>query len=161
MSPTRAVTWVGGGVLALVVIAAVVVLLAENRTPASFPAGSPQAALQGYLAAWEDRDLETAYGYFSDSIRSQVTLDEYETAVRGFGDPSPGNEAVFIDATQGSGDRVTVHLTVEHYSGDGPGAASYRTTTTVEMAREPDGWKLDEQLIGIEQVPFGIDGKPL
>jgi hypothetical protein len=117
--------------------------------------------MQAYLAAWEDRDLATAYGYFSDDIRAQVTLDEYENAARGFGEVSPGDEAVYIDAADGTGDRITLHLTVEHYYGDGPGSESYRSTTTVRMVRQADGWKIDEQLVGVEAAPIKLDGAPL
>jgi hypothetical protein len=158
MTSTRAVTLIAAGILALVVLGAVVVLLAENRTPTSFPAGSPEAAMQGYLAAWDSNDLETAYGYFSDAVQSQVTLAEYQDAVRGFGDVSPGDEAIYIDAAEIDADRATVHLTVEHYSGDGPGAETYRSTSTVRMVRDAAGWKIDQQLIGVEPIPFKPNG---
>jgi hypothetical protein len=158
MTSNRAVTTIAAGILGLVVIGAVVVLLAEDRKPATFPAGSPEAAMQAYLAAWEDGDSEKAYGFFSEAVRSQVTLADYQNAVSGFGDVSPGDEAVYIDAAQISGDRATVHLTVEHYFGDGPGAETYRSTTTVRMVRQADAWKLDQQLIGVEAIPIKPNG---
>lgn len=156
MTGTRAVIWVAAGILALVVAAVVVVLLAGTRPPVTFPPDSPQAAMQGYLAAWEERDLERAYGSFSSDIKARVTLDEYESSVRGYGEVAPGEEAVYIDAAEGSGDQVTLHLTVEHYVdyGGGPGADTYRSETTVRMVRESDGWKIDDQLIGAEPGAF-------
>lgn len=157
MTSTRAIFWIGGGILALVVAATAVVLLAESRRPTTFPPGSPEAAMQGYLAAWEERDLETAYGYFSDAIKARVTLEEYENAVRGYGDFDPGDEAVYIDGAEGSGDRIGLQLTIERLSGDGPGTETYRSTTSVPMVRQADGWKIDEQLIGVEARPFPFD----
>jgi hypothetical protein len=160
MTGTRAITWIGAGILALVVASAVIVLLAEGRAPTSFPAGSAQAAMQGYLAAWEERDLERAYGYFSDDIQARISLDDYQNAVRGYGEFPPGEEAVFIDAAEGSGDSTTLHLSVERYYGEGPGAGSDRTQTTVRMVRQADGWKIDDQLIGVESTPFPFDEQP-
>jgi hypothetical protein len=142
------------------VVAAIVVLLAEGRRPTTYPPGSPEAAMQGYLAAWEEGELETAYGYFSDAIKTSVTLEEYQNAARDFEDFEPGDEAVYIDAVEGSGDRISLHLTIEHFYGDGPGGETSRSTTSVRMVRQDDGWKIDEQLIGVEPGPFPFDERP-
>jgi hypothetical protein len=160
MTSTRAITWIGAGILVLVVASATVVLLAEGRRPTSFPPGSPQAAMQGYLAAWEERDLEAAYGYFSDDIKASVSLEQYEDAVRGYPEVESGDEAVYIDAAEGSGDRISLHLTVERFYGGGPGSETYRSTTSVRMVRQADGWKIDDQLIGVEPGPFPFDERP-
>lgn len=154
MTSTRGITYIAAGILGLVIVAAVIVLLAGARTPTVFPAGSPQAALQAYLAAWEQRDVEAAYGFFSTEVKANTSQEEYRRAVDGFGDVSPGDEAVFIDAAEGTGDRTTLHLTIEHYYGGGPGSEVFRDTRTARMVREADGWKIDEPLIGVDPIPF-------
>ena len=159
MTSTRGITYIAGAILGLVIVAAVVVLLAEGRTPNVFPAGSPQAAMRAYLAAWEQRDVDAAYGFFSTAVQANTSQDEYRRAVDSFGDVSPGDEAVFIDAANVTGDSTTLHLTVEHYYGGGPGSEVFRDTREVRMVREADGWKIDEALIGVESIPF--DGAPL
>ena len=158
MTSTRAVTSIAAGILALVVVAAVVVLLAENRGPTTFPAGSPQAAMQAYLAAWEQRDLETAYGLFSAEVKAQASFHEYKRAVDSYGTFAPDGEAVYIDTADTAAERASLHLTIEHYSGEGPGSNVYRSTATVRMIHEADGWKVDQPLIGVEPAPFPIDG---
>ena len=157
MSSNRSLVYIGAGILALAVLGVAVVLLAESREPASFEPGSPQAAMQGYLAAWDEGDYEAAYGYFSDEVQADATLEEYESQARlhgtGFGES--GDRATYIDGVEGDGQRVTVHVTTEEYFGGGPGAQSYRSQRQVRMVREADGWKIDEPLIWLEPIPFG------
>lgn len=159
MSTNRSLLFIGGGILALVVLAVAVVLLAEARGPTSFEAGSPEEAMQRYLAAWEERDYEAAYGFFSEEIKADATLDQYESQARSYGEGyiGGGETATYIDDAVGEGDEVTLHLTVEQFYADGgPGGSSFRTQRTVRMVREADGWKIDEPLIGIEPAaPFG------
>jgi hypothetical protein len=156
MSTNRSLLVIGGGILALVALSIAVILLAEARGPASFEPGSPQEAMQRYLAAWEERDYEAAYGFFSAEVRADATLDQYESQARAYGDGFQGGDsATYIDDVEGEGDRVTVHLTVEQFFDDGGlGGNGYRTQQAVRMVREADGWKIDEPLIGVESIPF-------
>ena len=154
---SRAVTSIAGAIVALVVVAAAIVLVATNRGAAQFPDGSPQRAMQDYLAAWKDHDLDTAYGFFSTAVRSASSLADYRRSVDGEASAFPGEEeAIYIDGVEGSGDRITLHLTVEHYV-SGQGGESYRTPATVPMVREADGWKLDRLVIGVEPGPLPFD----
>jgi hypothetical protein len=156
MTGNRSLLYIGAGVLALVVLGAAVVLLAGGRQPASFEPGTPQAAMQGYLAAWQDDDYEAAYGFFSDEIRTETSLEQYESQVRGFGEPYGGSDtAVYIDKAEIAGQQATLYLTVEQYSGGGIGGESYRSQRELRMVHQADGWKIDEPLIGVEQFSFG------
>ncbi|HYN63813.1 MAG TPA: hypothetical protein VES36_04345 [Candidatus Limnocylindrales bacterium] len=156
MKPNRSVLYIGAGVLGLVVLGAAVVLLAEGRQPASFEAGTPQAAMQDYLAAWRDDDHEAAYASFSDEIRADTSLAQYESQVRSFGDSSFGGSdtAVYIDRADGDDSRVTLYLTIEQYYGGGLGGESYRSQREVRMVHQPDGWRIDQPLIGLEPIRF-------
>jgi len=161
MTSSRAITYIAGGVLSVVVIAAAVVLLAGGRAPIEYPAGSPQAAMQGYLAAWKQHDLEDAYRYFSDGVHATTTFAAYQRGVNEFGVDVPGEEGVFIDQVEDSGDRVTLHLTVEHYVSGTPAGDTYRTSTSVPMVRQTGGWKIDQLLMGVEPTPFPLDESPI
>ena len=156
MSTNRSLLVIGGGILALVALSIAVILLAEARGPATYEPGSPQEAMQRYLAAWEEGDLEAAYSFFSAEVQAENTFEAYERQARPGNEFPDGESAVYIDEAEGEGDRVTLHLTVEYFYGDGGlGGNSYRTPRTVRMVREADGWKIDEPLIGIESVFFG------
>jgi hypothetical protein len=160
MTGSRSLLYVGVGVLALVFLGAAVVMLAEGRQPASFEPGTPQAMMEGYLAAWQDEDYQAAYDFFSDEIKADTSLEQYEQQVRGLGEPFGGSDtAVYIDKAEGDGPQVTLYLTVEQSYGGGIGSESYRSQREVRMVHQADGWKIDEPLIGVEQFPFGE--KPL
>jgi hypothetical protein len=159
MTNSRAVTYVAAGVLAVLVVGALVVILAGNRRPVDYPDGTPQAAMQDYLAAWTARDFDTAYGYFSDEIRSGTSLADYRTGADAYGRGFTGeSQAVYIEGVEGSGDQVSLHLNVERYSSGGNGNnSSYTTQTSVRMVRQPDGWKLDELLAGVDPIPLPVE----
>jgi len=153
MSSNRSILLIGAGILALVVLSVVVVLVVR-RGPPSFPAGSPQAAMAGYLTAWDDNDIEAAYGFLSDSVRQQVSLADYQQAVDQYGSFNQPNHQVTIDRVDGSGKSVTLQLTVEEFYGDGLSASASRSPRSVRMVHQGDGWKIDEQLVWLDPGPF-------
>ena len=157
MSPTRTLAVIAGGIVALVVISVAVVLLAGDRRAQEFPPGSPEAAVQAYLRAWEDEDAAVTWEYFSAQLHEEYSFEEYERAVSEYylyGAPPGTSRTVFIDGVEGSGDRVTVELTVEEFYGDGLGTSSYRSPRSVRMVREDGAWKLRDLLIWLDPAPF-------
>jgi hypothetical protein len=151
MTSTRSVLVIAGGILAVVLLAVVVVLLAEGREPPSYDPGTPEAAMQAYLAAWENDDPRGAYAFFSRAVQSAISEEEYVAGFDAFGQVGT-NRAAFIDSVKGDESQVTIFLTVEEYYGDGPGE-SYTTQRSVRMINE-DGWKIDEPLNGLEPSAF-------
>lgn len=156
MSSNRSLLFIAGGVIALVVLAVAVVLLAGDRKPQAFPPNSPEAALQDYVAAWDDHDIEAAYGSFSERVRSSTTLEEYQRAADEFATygmpPNGPDRRVFIDEVTGSYPRVVVHLTVEELYGDGLSQNVQRSTRSVAMVRDPDGWRIDQPLVWFDPM---------
>jgi hypothetical protein len=151
MTSGRGVLVIAAGILGIVVLGAVVVLLAEGRQPRAYGAGSPEAAMQAYLAAWDSDDPSAAYDFLSNSIKASVTRQEYIAMSDAFDDAGV-SRAAFIDRVEGDESQVTVILTVEEYYGDGLGE-SYSSQRSVRMVNE-DGWKIDEQLAGLEPAAF-------
>ena len=147
MTSGRSVLIIAAGIMGVVVLGAIVVLLAEGREPQTYEAGSPEAAMQAYLAAWESDDPGTAYDSFSNSAKGNVSRADYIAQSDAFGDVGI-NRAIFIDRVEGDEARVVVFLTIEEQYGDGLGE-SYTTQRTVRMVNE-DGWKIDELLIRLE-----------
>ncbi len=157
MTSNRTLIWIATSIVGVVVVAGAIVLLAGGREPETFEPGSPQAAMQAYLAAWDEGDYEAAYSFFSEGVQADASFDAYESQARSHGSygGSDGSRATFIDDVEGDGDRVTIHLTTEEYYGDGPGAQVYRNPRQVRMIHESDGWKIDEPLIWLDPGPFG------
>lgn len=63
-------------VAAIVIVVAVTVaaVIAATADEPKYEAGSPEAALQGYLDALIDGDVSRAYGYLSEELRDQCSL---------------------------------------------------------------------------------------
>jgi hypothetical protein len=151
MTSGRSVLVIAAGILGIVVLGVVVVLLAEGREPQTYEPGTPEAAMQAYLAAWDNDDPSAAYDYLSNSIKASVSREDYIRQSDTFGNAGV-NRATFIDRVEGDESQVTVLLTVEEYYGEGL-AESYSSQRSVRMVHE-DGWKIDEALVGLEPATF-------
>lgn len=152
---TRPLLFIGAGILALVIVSVAVVLLLGRGAATEFPADSPEGAFQHYLAAYEDGDYETAYGYFSEDVQAQMSLEDYRQNAQmygggmGFGATS---QRVLFQDTEGDGDRVRINLVVEYFYSDGMSGGSSRQPLQVNMVREGGEWRIDDPLVGLE--PF-------
>ena len=151
MTSGRSVLIIAAGILGVVLVGGLVVLLAEGREPQTYEPGTPEAAMQAYLAAWENDDPGTAYDSFSNSAKGNLTRSDYIVQSDAYGDVGL-NRAIFIDRVEGDESRVVVYLTVEERYGDGLGE-TYTSQRTVRMVNE-GGWKIDELLIGVEPGAF-------
>jgi hypothetical protein len=148
--PTRlgSTAWIALAITAVVLVATAIVLLAGNQAQTTYPADSPEAALQGYLTAWYDDDYDTAYGFFSADAKAQMPLSSFRTeAGYSYG---PENQTVTLDRTTGGADSRTLYLHVEDFYGPEFGGGGYSHDVQVRMVHEADGWRLDQPLIGLE-----------
>lgn len=148
---------VTGGIAALIVATALVVLVSAGRE-AEFEPGTPEAALQAYLAAYESGDLDEAYGHLSSRIREDWSAAAYEDAVASYGPAGfegPSRRILF-DRSEVEGETARVHLTVEEFSGDGLSGDTWRSPRVVRMVRENGAWLVDERLIGLDPGPHTI-----
>jgi hypothetical protein len=153
MASNRSILLIGAGVLALVVVSVIVVLVLR-KGPQAFPAGSPQAALSRYLAAWDDNDIEAAYGLLSQGAHDRVAYSEYQSAANSYQAYGQTAHDVTIDRVTGTGDRVTIQVTVQEFYGDGLSANVSRSPRSIPMIHEPDGWKIDDALVWLDPGPF-------
>jgi hypothetical protein len=156
MSSNRSLLLIGAGVLALAALAVAVVLLSGDRDPVEFPADSPEGALQRYLAAFDDGDLETAYAFFSSGVRAAMALDEWERTVDMFGGGMPDDRVrrAIFDGRSGEGNSVEVRVTIEEIFGEGLTTSTSRYQSQIRMVREADGWRIDEPLVWLEPAPI-------
>ena len=153
-SANRPLLFIGLGVVGLAVITIAVVLLAGGREAADFDADSPEAAVQRYLVAYEEGDLEVAHEYFSADVRERMDLDAYRRAVDSWGIGYAPDRSVLFDSTSGTGDRVELHLIVEEFAGDGLSGDTYRSPRDIRLVREGDEWRIDEPLVWLDPAPI-------
>ena len=154
MTANRSLLAIGAGVIALVVVTLAVVLLTDERsTP--FPADAPEAALQGYIGALEDGDIDHAYGAFSNEVRSRVSREAFarEVDLRVNGNERPDTRYL-VSATNVEGDTALVTITVEEFYEDGLGGSTNRYDQEVHLVREDGAWYISEPLVWLESAPY-------
>jgi hypothetical protein len=120
-------------------------LYAVGREDVSYPAESPEAALQGYLHAWDASDTESAYGFLSEGARTRVPESEFREANR-WSDDVPVR--VWIDDVSGVDERVTLAVTIESTDRTLLRTERHREEMRIAMVREDGVWKIDTPLVG-------------
>lgn len=150
--PVRPVLIVVGAVLVLVAAAIASVATLGSRT-ATYPAGSPEAAFQSYLAAFVERDYEASYAYFSDTVKARLPYGQYvdECTSRAVS----GEEVrVIIERADVSGERATLRLVIERYYANGLQSSRYRSPGEVRLVRVDGRWLIDQRMVGAEPSYF-------
>jgi hypothetical protein len=146
--PVRPVLIVAGAVLVLVAAAIAAVATLGSRT-ATYPAGSPEAAFQDYLAAFDEGDYEASYAYFSDAVKARLPYGQYvdECTSRA---ASGEDVRVIIERADLSGERATLRLVIERYYADGLQSSRYRSPGEVRLVRVDGRWRIDQRMVGAE-----------
>lgn len=150
--PVRPVLIVVGAVIVLIAAAIVSVATLGSRT-ATYPEGSPEAAFQGYLAAFVERDYEASYAYFSDGVKARLSYGQYvdECTSRA---ASGEDVRVLIERADVSGERATLRLVIERYYASGLQSSRYRSPGEVRLVRVDGRWRIDQRMVGAEPSYF-------
>ena len=134
---------IGGAVfLAALLIASIIVALLESEDP--LPEGTPEAAVQAYLAAAEDGNLDEAYGYLAKRLREGCAVETFA------GRRYPAEEQlqgarVTLERTATAGDTVFVTVRVTNYRGGSPFTGSERSfDQRFALALEDGDWRFTE-----------------
>ncbi len=136
--------WVAGaGLVALVVVAAVL----AGRPPRTYDLSAPEGTVQAFLQAILDDDTAAA--------RRLLAPDVDERCVDG----APGDESVRITlvSVTATDDTATVEVRVVRSGGEPPfGAYEYTQDATYRLERTDDGWLItsaDWPFPCIERIP--------
>ncbi|MDW7982462.1 MAG: nuclear transport factor 2 family protein [Thermomicrobium sp.] len=156
--PTRFILGLGGALLALIAVTAVLVFVAERRGPPHYPADSPEATVVAYVEAVRAADRDRVLALLSTRVRQELEQRErsefsydFDADLRG-GSESLQQARVRIDRTVTTGERATVTLTVERTSAELQpsfpfpifGGGTFRYQRTIALVREGGAWKIDE-----------------
>ena len=152
--PPRSVLVAGLAIVALVAIA-VIVAVALPDEPATYPAGSPEAAFQAYYQAWEVGDTDATYAALSSDVKSDVSADEYRRMVSEQSWQRDEDRRVVLLRSEITGDRAVLDLRVDQFYEGGLGGDRYSYDRSVRLVRENGVWLIDEPLVGIESGGYG------
>ena len=154
MSNGRSVGVIAASIVGLVAVAVVIVLLADRRAPQDFPPDSPEAAIQAYLRAFEDRELETAYDHFSAAAQQRMTFAEFESGESQWraGQGTEVTHVALIANSTVEGTEATIELIVETTYDGGLENNTYRDEREVLMTLEDGAWRFVDPLIWLD--PF-------
>jgi hypothetical protein len=151
---SRATLLVGGAIVALIAIAALVVV-AVPRSPTVYEPGSPEAAFQSFYRAYENGDVEGAYRYLASSVTDQLTLIEYRQLDSEQGWQREEDRRVVLLGSDLAGDTTTLRLRIDQFSsGGGLGGNRYSSDRTIRLVQEDGAWLIDEPIVGIENVAY-------
>jgi hypothetical protein len=131
---------IGAGVVAIVVVAAIVVLAIGSPDVEEYPADSPEGTIQRYLRAVADGDEEAARALLSERVNDQMSDDPFG---RLFCQPGEGHQVRVEDVDAGD-QRATVTLEIENISGSGLDFDRYSYERQVALVFEEGGWKINE-----------------
>lgn len=151
--PPRSVLVAGLAIVALVAIA-VIVAVALPDEPATYPAGSPEAAFQVYYQAWERGDGEAAYASLSSDVKGDITSAEYRRRDSEQSWQRDEDRRVVLLRSEITGDRAVLDLRVDQFHEGGLGGDRYSYDRSVRLVREDGVWLIDEPLVGIEPVGY-------
>lgn len=139
--PERAILAIGGGVLALVLVAVAVVLLLGSPDVDRFPPDTPPGTVQRYLNALQDRDYDTAESLLSARVRREFSENEFRRVA--FCPPQDDRRVRVLHADE-SESRATVTLSIEQISGSGLHFERYSYEMVASLVREDGEWKIDD-----------------
>lgn len=128
----------------VIVVAAVLVAAAVAgalRSPAAFSPDSPEGAVQGYVQAVLDGDVEAAAAYFSADLSRTCSALDFGAAA-----PVDPSLTVTLEEVRRRAGYVEVVVRLRSVSGDLPFDAYESSYTQRLVLVEEDGaWKLDEE----------------
>ena len=142
--------WLGGAIVAMVivVIAAVLFVAAGDREDAAYAPGSPEAAYQAYLRAWEAGDVDTAWASLTSQAQDRVDEYEFRAAARWRDEE---RVRIWIDDVDTTAERATLHVTIETTYDGLLGPDHDRHDAWVRLVREDGEWRIASPLIGYDQ----------
>jgi hypothetical protein len=143
-----------GGLVVVLVASVLAVLLVGDRPARDYPAGTPEAALQAYLVAWDEGDLIAAYAAFSRAATADVPFAEYRPQAADYRTWNMGADGptrrVFINDVEIHGDRASLTVTIEETWISSLNTSRNSYGREIPMVLEDDGWRIDQLMVWLE-----------
>lgn len=128
------------GIVSVVVVASTLVALLANGEQ-EFEAGTPEAAVQGYLRAVADRDATAALSYIADSVYDECADIPRDAVIR----RGDNDFRATLEDTVSRSDGVIVDVAITESYGSGVFGNESTWTYSFSLVRQTDGeWRFSE-----------------
>jgi hypothetical protein len=154
--------WLIGGGVALVALVAVAIGVALAERETTLAAGTPEAAVQEFLKAVEDKDYVTAHGMLSADLRTKCPVEEFAGQGRFGGVQSLEDTRITLEESKvfDSTATVTVKVTT-FYSNEPFGTSESSYSQPFTLKKDADGqWRFTEYPYPLYGCPYIEPEKP-
>jgi len=133
----------------LIIVAAGAVFIGGTEQEAVYADGSPEAAFQEYVVAWDVGDPAAAYAALSAGARRRVSRYDFDEANQWRNEQA---SRIWIDERTGTDERPQLRLSIETvYQGGFFGSGRNREDSRVTLVQEDGVWKIDTPLVGYQR----------
>lgn len=143
-SSDRLLLFLLAGVGIVLLAGIVALLLVGSRKPAEFSEGSPEKVVQQYLIALENGRWEEAYGYLSDSVKTDtpegknVKQDYERRVVR-----RESSTRIILERSEATGSDATVAVSISTFRSTGPlDTSEFSQRIDFRLRLEGGQWKI-------------------
>jgi hypothetical protein len=119
----------------LIAVTIVLAFALGDREAATFDAGTPERAVQDYLRAIDEGNLDAAYVLLSSEYRRTTSLADFTSRSRF--SSGPNADRVTVDDVEVNGDTARIRLQLRYGDVDG-----YESNQDVLLIHEDGAWHL-------------------
>ena len=133
--------WLTGIAIAVaaIVVASVVLAITLDDSETTFDPGTPEATVQAYFRAVQDRDIESAFALLTTDLRERCSAEELRRT--SLNEPS---FSVRIRETTERGQITEIDVRIGIGGGDSPFGGGYNVDRVMVLQREEGEWRIAE-----------------
>ena len=125
--------------IAGIVVASVVVAVALDHAETEFEPGTPEATVQAYFRAIQDRDAEAAIAQFTTDLQERCSTEELRRSYQYQSDFSAR-----IRDTTVRGEVAEIDVRIANNGGESPFGGGYDVDQLIFLEQEDGEWRIGE-----------------
>jgi hypothetical protein len=124
--------------IGVIVVASVIVAVTLDDTETEFEPGTPEATVQAYFRAVQDRDVEAAFGQFTGELAARCLAEDFRRAT------FETDISVRIRETRIRDSVAEIEVRVAIRGGESPFGDGYDTEELIVLEQEDGEWRISE-----------------
>ncbi|HEV2109598.1 MAG TPA: hypothetical protein VGR16_15160 [Thermomicrobiales bacterium] len=141
--PERSLVLIAGLTGLVVIVTIVLAFTLGDREPATFDPGTPERAVQDYLQALDDGDVEAAYALLASEYRRTTSLATFTNSGGQKYGYRQDADRVTVEDVDIDGETARLQLGLRFVADDGD---DYEQEIDVALVRESGAWRLRNPL---------------